>query len=88
MQAAVAVHSCIAYNTREPFFPAGLIPHPECYILLPYSMGCEIQCCATLSQGIHVRSCLGDSPGSFPSNPILLPPAAAAHETFEAPAVW
>lgn len=34
--------------------------------------------------GIHVRGYLGDSPGSFPSNPILIPPPAAVRETFEA----
>ena len=31
MQAAVALRSRIAYNTSEPIFPAGLIPHTECY---------------------------------------------------------
>jgi hypothetical protein len=32
--------------------------------------------------GIHVGGCLGDSPDSFRSNPILSPPPAVVHETF------
>ena len=33
--------------------------------------------------GNHVRGYLGDSPGSFPSNPILIPPPAAVRETLK-----